>query len=101
LDWRNLSLGYVDVNVTGCFVIGIFNTVTGPDGGVLVPAHIRIFVMAGVCGGYTTFSSFGLETVNLVRNGEWFAAEAYILASVLFCLIAVWLGHFAGVLVNR
>jgi fluoride exporter len=93
--------GTLIVNVTGCFVIGIFDTVTGPDGGVLVPANIRILVMAGVCGGYTTFSSFGLETVNLVRNGEWFAAEAYILASVVFCLIAVWLGHFAGVLINR
>jgi len=93
--------GTLIVNVTGCFVIGIFNTVTGPDGGVLVPANIRILVMAGVCGGYTTFSSFGLETLNLVRNGEWFTVEAYILASVVFCLIAVWLGHFARALINR
>jgi CrcB protein len=89
------------VNVTGCFVIGIFDTVTGPDGGVFVPTNIRILVMVGVCGGYTTFSSFGLETLNLVRSGEWFAAQAYILTSVVFCLMGVWLGHIAGVLINR
>src|SRR5690349_23202749 len=76
----NFPWGTLIVNVTGCFVIGIFNTVTGPDGGILVPSNIRILVMVGVCGGYTTFSSFGLETLNLVRGGEWFAAEAYILA---------------------
>jgi fluoride exporter len=89
------------VNVTGCFVIGIFNTLTGPDGVVLVPTNIRILVMVGMCGGYTTFSSFGLETLNLVRSGDWLAAETYILASVVFCLIGVWLGHIAGVLINR
>jgi fluoride exporter len=93
--------GTLIVNVTGCFVIGIFNTVTGPDGGILVPSNIRILVMVGVCGGYTTFSSFGLETLNLVRGGEWFAAQTYILASVVFCLMGVWLGHIAGVLINR
>jgi CrcB protein len=89
------------VNVTGCFVIGIFNTLTGPDGVVLVPTNIRILVLVGMCGRYTTFSSFSLETLNLVRNGEWFAAGAYILASVVFCLIGVWLGHIAGVRIIR
>jgi fluoride exporter len=93
--------GTLIVNVTGCFVIGIFNTLTGPDGVVLVPTNIRILVMVGMCGGYTTFSSFSLETLNLVRNGEWFAAGAYILASVVFCLIGVWLGHIAGVRIIR
>ena len=93
--------GTLIVNVTGCFVIGIFDTVTGPDGGVFVPTNIRILVMVGVCGGYTTFSSFGLEILNLVRSGEWFAAQAYILTSVVFCLMGVWLGHIAGVLINR
>jgi fluoride exporter len=93
--------GTLIVNITGCFVIGIFNALTGPDGIFLVPTNIRIFVMVGICGGYTTFSSFSLETLNLARNGEWFAVAAYILASVVFCLIGVWLGHVAGVLINR
>jgi CrcB protein len=93
--------GTLIVNVTGCFVIGIFNTLTGPDGIWPVPTNIRIFVMVGMCGGYTTFSSFGLESLNLVRNGEWLPAGEYILASVIFCLVGVWLGHVAGLLLNR
>jgi CrcB protein len=63
--------------------------------------HTCIFVMVGMCGGYTTFSSFSLETLNLVRNGEWLAAGSYVLASAIFCLVGVWLGHIAGVLINR
>ncbi len=49
--------------------------------------------MAGVCGGYTTFSSFSLQTLNLMREGEWFRAGANSVASLVLCLIAVWLGH--------
>ena len=92
--------GTLVVNVTGCFVIGIFNALTGPDGRLLVPVNLRIFVMVGICGGYTTFSSFSLETLNLARNAQWLASASYIGASVLFCLIGVWLGHIAGVLIN-
>lgn len=93
--------GTLVVNVTGCFVIGIFNMLTGPDGIFLVPVNTRIFVMVGICGGYTTFSSFSLETLNLMRNGEWLAAGGYIGASVVFCLIGVWLGQIAGALISR
>jgi CrcB protein len=93
--------GTLVVNVTGCFVIGIFDMLTGPDGRLLVPPNARLFVMVGICGGYTTFSSFSLETLNLARNGEWLAAGGYIGGSVLFCLVGVWLGHMAGVLINR
>ncbi len=101
-NWIGLTFpwGTLVVNVTGCFVIGIVNILTGPDGRLLVPPNARIFIMVGICGGYTTFSSFSLETLNLARNGEWLAAGGYIGASVLFCLVGVWLGHIAGVLIN-
>ena len=73
--------GTLIVNITGCFVIGIFNALIGPEGPLRVPSNIRIFVMVGMCGGYTTFSSFSLEFLNLMRIGDWLRAVAYILAS--------------------
>ena len=92
--------GTVIVNVTGCFVIGIFATLTGPDGRWLVGTTARQLVMIGICGGYTTFSSFSLQTLNLVRDGEFLYAGWNIVVSVVFCLLAVWLGHIAAVALN-
>lgn len=88
--------GTLIVNVIGSFVIGFFATVTGPDGRLLVGTIPRQFVMVGICGGYTTFSSFSLQTLNLVNDGEWFYAGMNIAASVVSCLLAVWLGHVLG-----
>ena len=85
--------GTLIVNVAGSFVIGVFATLTGPDGRWLAPSAAREFVMIGICGGYTTFSSFSLQTLSLAQGGEWFRAGANILASVALCLLAVWLGH--------
>ena len=93
--------GTLLINITGSFGIGIFNTLTGPDGILLVPTSLRILVMIGICGGYTTFSSFSLESLNLMRNGEWFSGGSYILASVVCCLLGVWLGHIAAIGLNR
>ena len=56
--------------------------------------------MIGICGGYTTFSSFSLQTLNLAMGGEWLAAGGNILLSVLACLIAVWVGHVAALQIN-
>jgi CrcB protein len=89
--------GTILVNVLGSFVIGFFNSLTGPDGRVLVGTTARQFVMVGVCGGYTTFSSFSLQTLNLARDGEWLRAGTNVGLSVILCLIAVWLGHVAAV----
>ena len=53
--------------------------------------------MIGVCGGYTTFSSFSLQTLSLAEKGEWMRAGANVVLSVMLCLLAVWLGHFVAV----
>ena len=93
--------GTLIVNVVGSFIIGLFATVTGPDGRFLVPSEARVFVMVGVCGGYTTFSSFSLQTLALARDGEWLGVGANIVLSVALCLFAVWLGHIAATALNR
>ena len=85
--------GTIFVNLVGSFIIGFFAALTGPDGRLLVGTIPRQLVMVGICGGYTTFSSFSLQTLNLMREGEWLYAGLYIAASVLLCLAAVWLGH--------
>lgn len=93
--------GTLIVNVVGSFVIGFFATLTGPDGRLLVGTPARQFVMVGVCGGYTTFSSFSLQTLALIRDGEMARAGANIGLSLLLCLIAVWLGHIAAASLNQ
>jgi CrcB protein len=93
--------GTLIVNVVGSFIIGFFATVTGPDGRYLASPTARQFVMIGICGGYTTFSSFSLQTLNLARDGEWTAVSGNIVLSVVSCLVAVWLGHIAAVGLNN
>jgi fluoride exporter len=85
--------GTVIVNIVGSFVIGFFATLTGPDGRVYASSVVRQFVMLGICGGYTTFSSFSLQTLNLVNDGEWFRAGGNVVVSLVCCMVAVWIGH--------
>lgn len=92
--------GTLLVNVSGSFAIGLFGSLTGPDGRFLVPVAWRQFFMLGVCGGYTTFSSFSLQTLNLAEAGEWLRAGANVVLSVVLCLAAVWLGHVAALAVG-
>jgi CrcB protein len=92
--------GTLLVNVTGSFVIGFFATATGPDGRWLVKPGFREFVMIGICGGYTTFSSFSWQTLNLAQEGEWLYACGNVVFSVVSCLVAVWLGHLAAAGIN-
>ncbi|MBV9783534.1 MAG: fluoride efflux transporter CrcB [Acidisphaera sp.] len=89
--------GTLLVNVLGSLVIGWFGALTGPGGRIEAPLDLRIFVMVGVCGGFTTFSSFSLQTLELLRGGALASAAGYILASVILCLLAVW----AGVVIGR
>jgi len=86
-------LGTLVVNVTGSFAIGFLAAFMDPEGSFLVSPRVRQFFMIGVCGGYTTFSSFSLQTLDLVRNGDWFKASLNIVLSFVCCLLAVWLGR--------
>src|SRR3954449_3659299 len=66
--------GTVIINVVGSFVIGFFGGLTLPDGPMPANPNLRTFVMVGICGGFTTFSSFSLQTLTLARDGIWFGA---------------------------
>jgi len=89
---ETFPVGTLAVNALGCLVIGAFTAFTGPDGPLLVPPLMRQFVSIGVLGGFTTFSSFGLQTITLISDGEWFYAALYVFLSVAVCLAFVWIG---------
>jgi CrcB protein len=92
--------GTLVINVSGCFFIGFFASLTGPNGRFYVGSTSRQLVMTGVCGGYTTFSSFSLQTLNLMNDGEWFRAGANAGLSLVLCLIAVWTGFLLAGMIN-
>ena len=98
---ETFPVGTLVVNVTGCLVIGFFTGLTGPQGVWFVSPLWRQFVTIGLLGGYTTFSSFSLQTMTLVTDGEWLRAGLNILFSVSFCLLAAWLGNVAAMLLNH
>ncbi len=93
--------GTLVVNVSGSFTIGIFFAFTNPGGRWFSDGFAaRNFLMAGICGGYTTFSAFSLQSLNLMQKGEWLQASANVLLSVALCLVAVWLGNLLGASFN-
>ena len=93
--------GTLIINVTGSFIIGFFSALTSPaEGRLVVGSNGRQFFMTGICGGYTTFSSFSLQTLNLARGGEWLRAGGNIVGSVTLCLVAVWLGYGLATAIN-
>ena len=94
-------IGTLVVNILGCFIIGVFAGMTRPEGGLLVHPVIRQAVMIGFLGGFTTFSSFGVQTMALFADGEWGYAALNIVLSVVLCLIAVWIGQLIALQVVR
>lgn len=92
--------GTLFINVLGSFVIGLFFATTGPDGRFDASLDAKLFIMTGLCGGYTTFSAFSLQTLALFHDGAWFRGGAYIVGSVTLCLIAVWAGYAIATVIN-
>ena len=90
---RQLPLGTIAINIIGSFVIGFFGTLTLAHGRFPASENTRLFVMIGICGGFTTFSSFSLQTLDLLRGGGVGRAAINIAASVVLCILAVGAGH--------
>ncbi|MBN9070819.1 MAG: fluoride efflux transporter CrcB [Rhizobiales bacterium] len=97
---RDLPWGTIIINIAGSFLIAFFGTLTLASGKYPVPENLRLFVMVGFCGGYTTFSSFSLQTLDLLRAGAVTRAMVNIGASVVLCLCAVALGHALAARMN-
>jgi CrcB protein len=97
---RQLPWGTILINITGCALIGFFGTLTLAHGRYPVSENVRLFVMTGICGGYTTFSAFSLQTLDLARAGAPGRAIANVVLSVLLCISAVALGHLAAARLN-
>ncbi len=85
--------GTLLINVTGSFVIGLTYALIERHG---APDWVRPLVIVGFLGAYTTFSTFSLDALALAERGAWLAAAAYVLASVVASLAAVWAGVLLG-----
>jgi CrcB protein len=97
---QSLPWGTIIINIVGSFIIGLFGTMTLAHGRFPASDNLRLFVMIGLCGGFTTFSSFSLQTLDLLRNGAVVRAAINIIASVVLCVLAVALGHYVAAQVN-
>lgn len=92
--------GTILINILGSFVIGFFGTLTASGTRFSVPADMRAFVMVGICGGFTTFSSFSLQTLDLARDGRVLQAGGNVALSLVLCLLSVTAGYAAAAAVH-
>ena len=86
----SFPFGTLGVNIIGCFAIGIVFALSEKTN---MSPEMRLFLATGICGGFTTFSAFSNETFSLMRDGQLFYASAYITSSVLFGLLATFIGY--------
>ncbi len=91
-------LGTFVVNMIGCLVIGYLLQLSESRG--VLQSEVRLFVFVGLLGGFTTFSSFGMETFQFIRDGEFFFASINAVGQVVLGLIMVWLGVVAARLIH-
>lgn len=99
LSGGTFPLGTMFVNVTGGIIIGFLAALAEPESRLYLNPQTRLLLMTGVCGGYTTFSTFSLETMSLLGDGQFLSASINAVGSVLLCLGAVWLGSIVGELI--
>lgn len=92
--------GTLIINIAGSVVIGFAAATMHADGRFPVHDEARLFLMVGMCGGYTTFSAFSLQTLTLIQGGQWLPAAGNVGLSVVLCIAGVWLGYLAGLAVN-
>jgi CrcB protein len=92
--------GTLFINVTGSLIIGFFFALTDSSGRFDVSSNSKLFVMTGICGGYTTFSAFSLQSLTLFQDGAWLRGGGYVAASVGLCLLAVWAGYALGAAIS-
>ncbi len=87
--WGSFPWGTLVINILGSAVIGAVMGMTS------LPPNLRLFLMTGICGGFTTFSAFSLQTLEMLERGSWPQAAAYGAASVGLCVAGCWLGYTA------
>lgn len=87
--------GTIFVNISGSFIMGLLTVLLEQRIGT-IDVHLRGMLLVGLLGGYTTFSSFSMDTISLIETGRYEAAIAYILGSVVLCLVGVWAGMLLG-----
>ena len=88
--------GTLLINVLGSLIIGLVAALTALPARVGMHPDARVFLMVGVCGGFTTFSAFSLQSLELLQSGESASALGYMAGSVMLCLMAVWAGWLLG-----
>lgn len=104
IDQRHISRfpwGTLVVNVSGCLVMGCLAAWAFGERRAGLGSAARLFLLVGFLGGYTTFSAFSWQTLQLMRAGNWLTAGSYIAGSLIVCLLAVALGHWIGESVSR
>lgn len=97
---RSLPWGTISINITGSFLIAFFGALTATQARFPLSDNLRLFFMIGICGGFTTFSSFSLQTLELLREGSHMRAFLNVGLSVILCLGATAVGYYAAERMN-